>query len=60
MTLEKAIELLTTMKKVCKGLFPPDEQAAVSLGIEAIKRVKLHRKTWMLLDNEPLPGETID
>ena len=60
MKLDKAIEALTTMKKVCKGLFPPDEQAAVSLGIEALKRVLDMRISPCTTSDEVLPGETND
>ena len=58
MKLEKAIELLTTMKKVCNGLFPSDQQDAVSLGIEALKRVKACRPVDPYSPVIRLPGET--
>ena len=58
MTLEKAIELLTTMKKVCKGLFPPDEQDAVNLGIEALKDKVKARHHGHAYSSRLLPGET--
>lgn len=58
MNLPKAIELLTTMKKVCKGLFPPDEQKAVSLGIEALKRVEDNRVHHIPVVKALLVGET--
>ena len=58
MKLSKAIELLTTMKHVCRGLFPPDEQAALSLGIEGLKRLKDIRHFGEFGAVHPLPGET--
>ena len=58
MTIEEAIETIGSIKFVCRTLLPPKEQAALSLGIEALKRIKSRRGVdeWKTMDL--LPGET--
>jgi len=58
MTLKEAIETIESIKHVCRTLFPPKEQAALSLGIEALNVILKCRNS---LDDDflfDLPGET--
>ena len=58
MTLEQSLETIESIKFVCRTLFPPKEQEALRLGIEALKSHKTRREdpkaSWAYL----LPGET--
>ena len=58
MTIDEAIKKVTSIKYVCRGLFPPDEQDALSLSIEALK--VLSKRPFDYDDDHPfrLPGET--
>jgi len=57
-TLEEAIETIESIKHVCRTLFPPKEQAALSLGIEALKLVQRQSPNRALPGTKLLPGET--
>lgn len=58
MTIEKAIEVLTTYNK--HGIAPSREtrEEAVALGIEALKAVKHNRHAFIIDYQTTLPGET--
>ncbi|MBA7627532.1 hypothetical protein ES703_34995 [subsurface metagenome] len=56
-------EAIKTSKEVLGGgrLNPwPEAQAAVQLGIEALKRLKEAREQHLIRNDSPLPGETED
>jgi hypothetical protein len=55
--IEEAIKTIESIKFVCRTLFPPKEQAALSLGIEALKRVKECGYPARCGLMERLPGE---
>lgn len=58
MTIDEAIPTLTSIKKVCKGLLPPLEQDAISLGIEALERHRDQGTLTFCGIFQPLPSET--
>ena len=58
MNLEKAIEILTDILRHVKPEDPPDEHAAINLGIEALKRIQHNRPLLLYIYNEKLRGET--
>jgi hypothetical protein len=58
MILDEAIKKIELIKLVYRTLFPPEEQSALSLGIEALKRIKANRTGGDPLDDPLLPGET--
>ena len=57
LTLKEAIEVITSMKHVCRTLFPPKQQTALSLGIEAMKALDDFRRDDFTYLEELLPGE---
>jgi len=58
MRLEKAIEILTLLAKKWKADYDDDDLQAVSLGIEALKRLQELRKYANHNPKWLLPGET--
>jgi len=58
MKLEKAIEILTYLAQRLAHISQADEQTAVKLGIEALKRVLNTRVEPKYSSVDPLPGET--
>ena len=58
MTLEEATKTIESIKLVCRTPFPPNEQEALSLGVEALKRVKEARVKVYFTTRTLLPGET--
>jgi hypothetical protein len=58
MTLEQATKTIESIKIVCRTLFPPKEQEALSLGIEALKTIKAERTIYGFKRQVRLPGET--
>jgi len=60
LTLDEAIETITSIKHVCRGLLPPKEQDALSIGIEALKLIDNLRFDGSPYYPNELPGETKD
>ena len=60
MTIERAIEILEDILRNVKPGDPPDEHAAIKLGIEALKLVAHLNVLWGKYFNFTLPGETKD
>ena len=58
MKLDKAIEINTYLANRLAHISQADEQAAVRLGNEALKRLKEHREEHMDITFCALPGET--
>lgn len=58
MTLDKAIEILDLNIKEAGKKMPPDVNAALGLGIQALKRWEIHRNECPGCFRELLPGET--
>ena len=57
---EKAIETLTSLANRLAHVSQADEQAAVKLGIEALKREQEHQTLYRYHIQHQLPGETED
>lgn len=60
MNLDKAIELLRHLRTGLDLPLMTDEASALSLGIEALKRVQKSRKVYSRASIYLLPGETED
>ena len=60
MTIDKAINTLSAMQEDYEGDEFPNEEDALKLGIEALKRVKWHEEQHQPGHYELLPGETKD
>ena len=58
MNIDKAIEILTDIVTYVEHGDPPEEHDAITLGIEALKRVKAIRDKKFPVMGEELPGET--
>ena len=58
MTIQEAIELLSSIYGHVDMEVATKERIALKLGIEALKRVKLHRTDRRYPFNTLLPGET--
>jgi len=58
MTPEVAIKTIESIKFVCRTLFPPKEQEALSQGIEALKWYKGAKEDGCIRSDYFLPGET--
>lgn len=60
MKIAKAIEHLNAIKDSGEYLGDPDDSRALKLGIEALKRLQIHRTEHIDIGFNPLPGETED
>jgi len=58
MKLEKAIEILNLILGDQPSNFQEDDEDALKLGIEALKRVQLQRTHGGVITETMLPGET--
>ena len=58
MHIDRAIEVLEGILSFVEPGDPADEHQAIGLGIEALKRVELHRTDRRYPFNTLLPGET--
>lgn len=58
MTLGKVIEILELNLKEAGRKMPPDTATALSVAIEAVKRLKAKRELGIHYDQTLLPGET--
>jgi len=57
---QKAMNTLDAMMEDYEGGDYPDQENAIQLGIEALKRVKWHKDQHEKGYYEPLPGETTE
>lgn len=60
MHIDKAIEILEHGAKYWKDAACPGTAAACSLGVEALKRIKMQRAQRQVYAPNPLPGETAE
>ncbi len=58
-TLEKAIEVLELNLNEAGKKMPPDVRDALSLSVEAMKRIRRQRSLTIPIPQPPLPGETM-
>ena len=58
MNLPKAIEILEELPDNVNNVLDYDQQGAIKLGIEAMKREKERRRYFINSKGELLPGET--
>ncbi len=58
MTLDEAIEGLTSMTNRLAHISQSDERAALRLGIQALKRIRGYRDHTISMTLQPLLGET--
>lgn len=60
MTIDKAIKELDKELSIWSPIIHPNLRDSVKLGIEALKRLEVIRKSWPCYTSELLPGETED
>ncbi|GAJ13528.1 unnamed protein product [marine sediment metagenome] len=60
MTLDEAIALSSSLRESDNLKYHPDLRAATQLGIEALKRIGVGRRTGRFSWGDSLPGETTD
>jgi len=60
MTIDEAIKTNQEVLRSDRFLRWPEGQDAVTLGIEALKRLKKARELHLIRNDSPLPGETED
>ncbi len=58
-TIEKAIEVLELNLKEAGNKMPLDVRDALSLSMEAMKRIRRQRSLTIPINQPPLPGETM-